>query len=556
MRVSPGPARIPGIGAGQAGAGAPAVWVRGMTADRGTAYGGFWLLAPVVALAAFMEVLDLTIVNVSLLHMAGSLSASSDEATWVLTSYTMTNAIILPLSGWLAGALGRKRYFMGCIAAFSLTSLLCGLAPNLQSLVIFRALQGIAGGGLQPNAQAILSDAAPAAKRGMAFALYGMSVVFAPVIGPTLGGWITDHMSWRWVFLINVPVGLILLPLVRALVRDPAHFAASRRARAGAPLSLDYVGFSLITLGLGAMQIVLDRGQRYGWFGSHVIVLLTMLCGASLVAFVMWEQRRVDPIVDLPLFRRTGFAVANIFMLLLGFALLATSVVLPLYVQTILGYTALDAGLILSPGGLAVMLMMPVVGRLVTHVDGRWLIAIGLVLSGLSTLYMANFDTATGYATIMWTRVFQNAGMAFLFIPINTAAFTDIPATKSTNATAIINMSRNIGASIGISLVTAIFVRRAQYHQDLLAGHVTPYNPALQAYLAVIHGALHQPVNGLVVLGGQAAGLLYRTVVHQADMLAYIDVFRAMGILFLAITPLVLLLPSTARGAHGADPPG
>ena len=317
----------------------------------GPAAQNFWAVALVVAFAAFMEVLDLTIVNVSLLHIMGSMAVSQNKAIWVLTAYTMTNAIILPLSGWLATRLGRKRYFMGCIAAFSVTSLLCGLSPNFSTLVIFRALQGIAGGGLQPNAQAILTDAAPAAKRGMAFAVYGMAVVFAPAIGPTVGGWITDHIGWRWIFLINVPIGLLILPLVQALVHDPESFAQARGAQLASSRRADFVGFALITLGLGLMQVVLDRGQQDGWFASLPIVTMTITWILALAFFVVREWRKTDPIVDLRLLRDPGFAAGNVLMFMLGALLLGSTALLPLFMQSLLGYTAVDAGLVLSPGG-------------------------------------------------------------------------------------------------------------------------------------------------------------------------------------------------------------
>ena len=502
----------------------------------------FWAVALVVALAAFMEVLDLTIVNVSLLHIMGSMAVSQNEAIWVLTAYTMTNAIILPLSGWLATTFGRKRYFMACIAAFSVTSLLCGLSPNFPALVVFRALQGIAGGGLQPNAQAILTDAAPKARRGMAFAVYGIAVVFAPAIGPTLGGFITDHLSWRWVFLINVPVGLLVLPLVQALVHDPASFTRDAKARGARPFQADFVGFALITLGLGLMQVVLDRGQQDGWFSSLPIVTMTLTVVLALAAFALREWQRSDPLVDLRLLRDRGFAVANILMFMLGALLLGSTALLPLFMQSLLGYTAMDAGLVLSPGGFAIMVLMPVVGQLVSRADSRVLIAGGLCVSGFATLLMTHFDTHTGFATLVWTRVLQAAGLAFLCIPINTLAFASVPGDKSSNASAIINMSRNIGGSVGMSIAATILARRAQYHQSVLVQRITPYNPNLSAYLAAVRSAIgrHVPILGLAHL--------YATVLRQAEMLAYIDDFAFMGIAFFVCLPLVLLFRRANRG--------
>jgi DHA2 family multidrug resistance protein len=507
----------------------------------------------VVAMAAFMEVLDLSIANVSLLHIAGSLSASKSQATWVLTSYTVTNAIILPLSGWLASTLGRKRYFMASIGAFSIASLLSGLAPTLGSLVFFRAIQGLVGGGLQPNAQAILSDAAPPEKRGMAFALYGMAVVFAPAIGPTLGGWITDHMSWRWVFLINVPVGFLILPLIKSLVRDPPHFAQTRALRRKNGFRLDYIGFSLIALGLGSLQVVLDRGQQNDWFSSTLILSMTAVAALTLLGFVAWEWVRNDPIVDLQLFKNPAFAAANVLMFMLGFILLGTTVLLPLYVQSLMGYTAVEAGLLLSPGGLIIMLLMPLVGQLTGRVDPRWLVGFGFVILGIAMLTLTGVDTETNFQTIMWIRILQGSGMAFLFIPINTVAFSTIPVTKSSNASAIINMSRNIGGSFGISFATTLLIRQAQFHQNVLVRHINPFNPNLQAYLAKAHSAFAHGIQAGSSSTGEAMGFLYRNLLQQSSMLAYIDDFRVMGVISLAMIPLVFLLRQK-KGAKPAHP--
>ncbi len=521
------------------------------TVSQPGAIPSFWAIAPVVAVAAFMEVLDLSIANVALLHIAGSLSASQDQATWVLTAYTVTNAIILPLSGWLATTLGRKRYFMGSIGTFSLASLLCGLAPGLGALIFFRALQGLVGGGLQPNAQAILSDAAPPEKRGMAFALYGMAVVLAPAIGPTLGGWITDHMGWRWVFLINVPVGFLILPFVKALVRDPPHLVQETTARRVRGIKLDYIGFGLIALGLGSLQIVLDRGQQNDWFASNLILVLTALAGITLIGFVIWEWTRSDPIVDLHLFKNQTFAVANLLMFMLGFVLLATTVLLPLYVQSLMGYTPVQAGLMLSPGGLVILFLMPLVGQLVSRTDARWLISTGFLVIGVAMLLMSRFNTETGFQTIMWTRVFQASGMAFLFIPINTIAFTAIDTVQSSNASAIINMSRNIGGSFGISIAVTLLIREAQIHQNRLIGHVRATNPALHAYLATVRNHLAVVGHGGFAATHVAMGYLYRTVVKQATMLAYIDDFRFLGVASILLIPAVFFLRSRKKPRTG-----
>ncbi|EKF74379.1 EmrB/QacA family drug resistance transporter [Alcanivorax hongdengensis A-11-3] len=503
-----------------------------------------WLIAPVVAIAAFMEVLDLSIANVALLHIAGSLSATQDEATWVLTSYTVTNAIALPISGWLSNVIGRKRFFMLCIIGFTITSLACGLAPSLGMLIVFRTLQGITGGGLQPSSQAILSDAFPPAKRGMAFALYGIAVVFAPAIGPTLGGWITDHFSWRWVFLINLPVGLILLPLVQALVKDPEHMVEARKARKGQKNRVDYIGFGLLVVGLGALQIVLDRGQQDDWWSSTFILSLAFIAVVGLIAFLVWEWYDKEPIVDVHLFRDRNFAVSNLFMMALGFVLLASTAVLPLYVQELMGYTATQAGLVLTPGGLAIIALMPLVGRLVTKVQTRYLIGFGFLVSGIGVYTMTGFSLQADYNTIMLARLLQASALGFLFIPINTAAYDSLPMEKSSNASAIINLARNIGGSIGISLSTTLLARRTQFHQDRLAENMSPYNPAYQ-------DSVHQI--GQATGGGELAanGQLYHQLVEQASMLGYLDVFKCMAILFLCMVPLIFLIRRGISGTGG-----
>jgi DHA2 family multidrug resistance protein len=516
---------------------------------------GRWLVAPTVGLAAFMEVLDISIANVALQHIAGSLSASSDESTWVLTSYLVTNAIVLPISGWLASTIGRKRYFLGCIIGFSITSLICGLAPTLPLLIIARGLQGITGGGLQPNAQAILADAFPPQKRGLAFAAYGIAVVFAPAIGPTLGGWLTDNFSWRWVFLLNVPVGLLLSVLAMNVLTDPPEYVERRKMRLKEGIRLDYIGFALLAIGMCALQVVLDKGQEDDWFSSRFITSLAIVAVVGLVAFVVWELRRDDPIVDLGILANRNFAVGNLLMFMLGFILLGSTVLLPLFVQTQLGYTATDAGLVISPGGFALMLLMPVVGALVTRVDARLLIAAGLVTTGLALLWMTRFDAEIDYGTVAWARAYQSLGLAFLFIPINTVAYLGLPAEKNNAASAIINMMRNIGGSVGISFATTLIARREQYHQSVLIEHVTPYS---DAYRTTIQNLQQTYLSGTASAADalhHAQAQLYATLQQQAATLSYIDSFWVFGIIFLALVPLVFLMrkPGTGtapRGAH------
>ncbi len=522
-------------------------------ADAGRPGLGRWLVAPTVGLAAFMEVLDISIANVALQHIAGSLSASSDESTWVLTSYLVTNAIVLPMSGWLASTIGRKRYFLGCILGFSITSLLCGLAPNLATLIIARGLQGITGGGLQPNAQAILADAFPPQKRGLAFAAYGIAVVFAPAIGPTLGGWITDNFTWRWVFLLNVPVGLLLSLLAMNVLTDPPEFVARRKMRLKEGIRLDYVGFALLVVGMCALQVVLDKGQEDDWFASRFITELAITAVVGLVAFVVWELRRADPIVDLRILGHRNFAVGNLLMFMLGFILLGSTVLLPLFVQTQLGYTATDAGLVISPGGFALMLLMPLVGALVSRVDARLLITVGLISTGLALLWMTRFDAQIDYATVAWARAYQSLGLAFLFIPINTVAYIGMPPEKNNAASALINMMRNIGGSVGISFATTLIARREQYHQSVLIEHVTPYSNAYQTTIQNLQQSYLAGTASAADALHQAQAQLYAMVQQQAATLSYVDSFRVFGVVFLALVPLVFLMrkPSAGTGPVG-----
>jgi DHA2 family multidrug resistance protein len=512
-----------------------------------------WIVAPTVGLAAFMEVLDISIVNVSLQHVAGSMAATPDEATWILTAYLVTNAIVLPISGWLSQTFGRKRYFLGSIIGFSITSLFCGLAPSLSLLVIARGLQGMMGGGLQPTAQAFLTDAFPPEKRGQAFAVYGLAVVFAPAIGPTVGGWITDQFTWRWVFLINVPVGIAVSALAMHILADPPAEIAARRARWAQGLRLDYIGFGLLVIGMCALQVVLDKGQEDDWFASAPITWLSITAAVGLTAFIVWEWRRDDPIVDLHLFRDRAFASGNLLMFMLGFALMGTTVVLPLFVQTLLGYTAEQAGMVLSPGGFAVMLMMPVVGALSGRVDARLLITAGLIGTAIAMFHLSGFDLSVDYSTLAWARVYQSLGLALLFIPINTAAYQGVPPEKNANASAIINMMRNIGGSVGIAILDTYIARREQANQVTLIRHVTPYSPQTDRMLSLLEHAFIAAHSSAVGALHQAQAELYAIVQQQAALLSYLQSFWLVGAMLVAMIPMVLLLRRPVSGA--AAPP-
>jgi DHA2 family multidrug resistance protein len=510
-----------------------------------------WLIAPVVALAAFMEVLDISIANVSLQHISGDLAASQDESTWVLTSYLVTNAIVLPISGWLASVIGRKRLFIGCIVGFSIASLLCGLAPNLETLILFRAIQGLTGGGLQPLSQSILADSFPPRQRGMAFALFGIAVVFAPAIGPTLGGWITDSASWRWVFLLNVPVGVVLTILLLNMIEDSPELVRAREEKLRFGLRLDYLGFALITIGFGCLQVVLDKGQEDDWLESSFIIWMSITATVSLIAFAIWELGQDDPIVDLRLLADRNFLFANILMFVLGFVLLGSTVLLPELVQLLLGYTATDAGLVLTPGGFAIMALMPLIGRLVSTVDSRHMIFFGLTVSALALFNLTTLDLHTDYSTFMWARIYQACGLAFLFIPINTAAFRGIPPQKSSAASAIINVSRNIGGSVGISLVTTHLAQMSQVHQTTLVAHASMLNLAYRTALSKLTGLFH--LHGDIVSSAQvrATGELFGMIKQQAMMQAFIDGFRMLGIAMLVLAPFVYIMRSATMQQRG-----
>src|SRR5260221_426664 len=503
-----------------------------------------WVIAVTVTLETFMEVLDTSIANVALPHISGSLSAGADESTWVLTSYLVSNAIVLPLSGWLSGLVGRKRFYMICVALFTVSSFLCGLAPSLGVLVLFRIMQGAGGGGLQPSEQAILNDTFPLEKRGMAFAVYGIAVVVAPTIGPWLGGWITDNFSWRWIFYINVPVGMLSLLLTNFLVSDPPYM---KKANMKAGFRIDYVGIGLISLGLGSMQIILDKGQREDWFSSKFIVVFFLLMLVGIIAGILWELREKEPVIDLRMLKDRNFAIATTTMFFLGFVLYSTTVLIPQLLQQLLGYTAQLAGMALSPGGAVIMCMMPVVGILVSKVDTRILIAFGCIISASALFVMAGWDLQLDYGHAVRARMLQSFGLAFLFIPINVSAFAYVPKEKTKMGTGIINLARTIGASVGIATVTTMLERRTQAHQMRLADHVNTFSAA---YASMLNGRQMKFVSAgssLTHAATQAQQMIYGTVQRQAAMLAFIDNFKMLGVVFFIVLPVLLLLKKPSR---------
>jgi MFS transporter, DHA2 family, multidrug resistance protein len=505
-----------------------------------------WIIAIAVTLATFMEVLDTSIANVALPHIAGSLSAGTDESTWVLTSYLVSNAIVLPLSGWISTLIGRKRFYMTCVGIFTVSSLLCGLAPNLPMLIFFRVLQGAGGGGLQPSEQAILADTFAPAKRGMAFAVYGIAVVMAPAIGPTLGGWITDNYTWRWIFFVNIPVGIFSLMLTSRLIQDPPDL----KRRKFSEIKVDYIGLGFVALGLGLLQVVLDKGQRDDWFDSNFILILSVISAASLIFVIWWEWRQKDPVIDLHLFKERTFASANLMMFMLGFALLGSTLLLPLFMQTLLGYTAERAGMALSPGGFTIMLLMPLVGFLLTRYDARRLMVFGLLVLSFSLFHMTGFDLDVDFRTLVFARMIQSVGMAFLFVPINTAAYAFLPREKNNAASGLMNLARNIGGSVGISLVTTMLARRAQHHQTNLSDHLNASNPAFQNMLNATVRSLQAKGFSTADATHRAYAMMQNTVFRQANMLAYVDCFWLLGAAILCMVPVVFLMKKAHPGGE------
>ncbi|HVT61756.1 MAG TPA: DHA2 family efflux MFS transporter permease subunit [Thermoanaerobaculia bacterium] len=510
-----------------------------------------WLISMVVVLATFMEVLDTSIANVSLPHIAGSLSATIDESTWVLTSYLISNAIVLPLSGWFSNVFGRKRFYMTCVVLFTASSFLCGFAPTLPLLILFRVLQGLGGGGLQPSAQAILADAFPPEKRGMGFSVYAMAVVFAPAIGPTLGGWITDNLNWRWIFYINVPVGVVSFVLTGWLIKDPAYLVERVRQLRGR-LRIDYIGMGLLTLGLGFLQVVLDKGQEDDWFGSNLIAWSSAVAAVALLAVIWWELRVQNPVVDLRLLKERNFLLSNVLIFGLGFALFGSTVLVPQFLQTLLGYSATDSGKVLSPSGIVVFFMLPLTGLLINRVGAKLLIVIGFLVAALSLWLTSSISLGVDYWTITFYRMLQGVGLAFLFVPISTTSFSRLPPEKSNAASALFNLSRNLGASFGIAIVTTLVVRNTQVHTNLLAAHVTSGNPAYKGLIAGLTQRLVQQGASSYEAGRQAVAVVARMLARQAGALAYLDAFRFVSLCCLAMLPLVFFIKRVEQRAGTA----
>ena len=488
-----------------------------------------WLIAVVVALAAFMEVLDTSIANVALPHIAGDLAASQDQSTWVLTSYLVSNAIVLPITGWLSTIVGRQRFFMFCIALFTVASLLCGIAPSLPILLFARVIQGAGGGGLQPMAQAILADIFPPEKRGLAFSLYGITAVVAPAIGPTIGGWITDNYSWRWIFFINLPVGLITLFLVYHLVEDPPFLVR----RTFAQSRLDYIGLSALALGVAALQIVLDKGQEDDWFGSKFITILAIIAVVCLSFLILWEWFEEHPIVDVRLYKYLNFTTANIMMLLVGVVSFSSTVLMPQFLQTLMGYTAQKAGMVLSAAGMVLLLELPIVGALSTRIPGKYLMAVGWGFLAIA-MYVSTkqMDLLMSFRSATILRIFQYVPIGLVFVPATTVAYVGIPRGKSDSVAGLINFVRNIGSSFGTSGVTTLLAQRSQFHQERLTAYTSPGDVNFSNALS---GAVQTAQNmaGTGAADAQQVGLArtYQTLQAQASALSYLDVYYILMVL-------------------------
>jgi len=499
-----------------------------------------WLIALSVMLGTFMEVLDTSIANIALPHIAGSLSATTEEATWVLTSYLVSNAIVLPMTGWLGNYFGRKRVFISCVVMFSFASALCGMAVNLPTLILARILQGIGGGAMVPIAQAIMLESFPPAKRGAAMAMFAMGVVVAPILGPTLGGWITDNYSWRWIFYINLPVGVLAFFMAEWLIEDPPYIKRDKRA------TIDYIGFGLLALWLATLQIVLDKGQEADWFGADWIRWFAVISAASFVGFIIWEFTTDHPLVDLRVFRNRNFTLGLILMTMLAAILYGTTAELPLFLQTLMGYPALQSGYAMSPRGIAAFITTFIMGRLMGRIRSRWLLCFGFTMLAVSSFMLSNINLQVSRSLVIWPSIVNGIAISFIFVPLTTATMSQLGQKQIGNATGLFNLMRNLGGSIGIAFVTTMLARGAQTHQALMVGHLTPTDPVFRERLAAAQAALARQGDP-VLATKQAYSLIYGTLDAQAHLWAFVDNFRLFGLLALGGIPLIFLFKRINR---------
>ncbi|MCC7417888.1 MAG: DHA2 family efflux MFS transporter permease subunit [Acidobacteria bacterium] len=506
-----------------------------------------WIVAVSVMFATFMEVLDTTVVNVSLPHIAGSLSASIEEATWALTSYLVANAIVLPMTGWLATTFGRKRLLMLSVVGFTASSFLCGLAPSLGALVFFRVLQGATGGCLQPLSQAVLLEAFAPEDRGKAMAFWGLGIVVAPILGPVLGGWLTDNYSWRWVFYVNIPVGIASIVMTKLYIFDPPYLRAGRR-------SIDYWGIGMLAVGIGALQILLDKGQQEDWFSSRFITSLAAVSVVALLALVVHELMTDDPIVDLRVFKARTYAVGVFLMAIVGFVLYGSMVLLPIMLQTLLGYPPLQAGIAMAPRGIGSFFMMPITGLLIGRIDSRKLLTAGLLIGGITLIWLGDLNLQAGYWDIFWPQLVQGVGMSLLFVPLTTVSMDPIPRERMGNATSLFNLMRNIGGSVGIATTNTMLARDSQATAVVLGANVTSYDHAAQAMLERMRDAFMAAGADPATAAQRAYAAMAAMVQRQAAMIAFVSIFHLLAALFIVFVPLVLLMkrPRAGGGPVGA----
>ena len=515
-----------------------------------------WLITFILSIATFMTVLDTSIANVALLHIAGSLGTSYDESTWVITSYLVANAVILPVSGWLSEAIGRKRFYMLSVGLFTVASLLCGLSPNLTFLICARALQGIGGGGMAPSEQAMLADSFPPSKRSQAFAAYGVAVIVAPALGPTIGGWITDNASWHWIFFINVPVGAASLALVAAFVCEPPLLIKERAALWRHGLKIDWIGFALVALALGFLEVVLDKGQEKDWFKSNLILECALVSALAFAAFLPWELSRRDPIVDIRLIGRRQFGASFFVMLAVGAVLFSTTQFMPEVLQSNFGYTATLAGLSLMPGGLASLISMIVAGQVSRFVQPRWMMAGALVALSLALYQFTFLSPDADFWWFAWARVFQMAALPFLFLTITSFSYVGLPPGKSGQASALINVARNLGGSIGVSAAQTLLARREQFHQARLVADVSPASLAYRQTLKAAETYFERHGIAAANAPGKAIAWIGQTVANQAAFLSYIDLFAALSLFAALLVPLAFLLQRVDLRAPTQSAPG
>ena len=494
-----------------------------------------WLITITVMIPTFMEIVDTSVANVALPHMQGSLNAGTDEITWVLTSYLVSNAVVLPMTGWFARLFGRKRFLISCITLFTLSSFLCGAAPTLGALIFFRIVQGAAGGALIPISQAILMETFPPWQQGMAMAIFGVGAMFGPIIGPTLGGWITDNMNWRWIFYINIPVGIFAVIMAKFFIFDPSYL---KRVK----MKIDYWGLALLTIGLGSLQVVLDKGQQDDWFNSSFIIAFAVVTVLSLLILLFVELSHPHPIVNLRLFKDISFSSGNFIMFIVGFCLYGSIVMIPLFLQTLMGYNATMAGMVLAPGGIATLVAMPFVGLIIQRYDGRWVVLTGLILGAYSMFLMQGFTLEASYWAFVWPRVILGVALGMIFVPLTTVTLSTISKEEMGNATGIFNLLRNLGGSVGIATAATMLSRFTQFYQTDLTAHVNPFNPITQLRLAELQQAAIVRGVDPVTAEKTALAILNGMVQRQAGMLAYNYIFWVIGIAFLVIIPLLILL--------------